>query len=112
MDPSAFHWSDLFNNTGAFGLVGWIVWHILSKTIPDLLAKHALEMTHARDSFIAALRDQRTDFREELNHERSATAGLAGAITKLSADVLNHDMAMRIAHARELESERAKAEAK
>ena len=66
------------------------------------LEAHNTEMRLARESFLTALQQQRSDFREELAAKRESVASLAQTIEKLSEIMVDHDRAMRAAHDHEV----------
>lgn len=68
---------ELAMNTGAFGLVAWLVYHTFKHTIPRLVK-----------DFKDTIEEQRKDFREELRLEREdfkiALESLGNKIDKLT----------------------------
>src|ERR1043165_7332351 len=106
-------WLQFVINGGALVIVAAVIYYVFTKSTPDLIATftgeirtqreaHNVELRLARESFLGALQQQRSDFREELAIKRDSVARLAETIEKLSAVVLEHDHAMRSAHDKEV----------
>jgi len=106
-------WIQFVINGGSLVIVAAVIYYVFTKSTPDLIATftgelrtqreaHHAEVRLARESFLEALRQQRSDFREELAAKREALARLAETIEKLSAVVLDHDRSMRATHDKEV----------
>ena len=106
-------WLQFVINGGALVIVAAVIYYVFNKSTPDLIATftgelrtqreaHNVEVRMARESYLEALRQQRSDFREELAAKRESVARLAETIEKLSAVVVEHDHAMRAAHDKEV----------
>ena len=102
-------WLQFVINGGALVIVAAVIYYVFTKSTPDLISTftgelrtqreaHNSEMRLARESFLAALQEQRSDFREELATKRESVARLAQTIEKLSEIMVDHDRAMRAAH--------------
>src|SRR5258708_2821932 len=76
-------WLQFVINGGALVIVAAVIYYVFTKSTPDLIATftgelrtqrdaHNTEMRLARESFLTALQQQRSDFREELAAMRAA----------------------------------------
>ena len=106
-------WLQFVINGGALVIVAAVIYYVFTKSTPDLIATftgelrtqrdaHNTEMRLARESFLTALQQQRSDFREELAAKRESVASLAQTIEMLSEIMVDHDRAMRAAHDHEV----------
>lgn len=63
-------WVGNVTNFSATGVLAWVVYYMLSKAVPDIIAKFTADNATARTAFLAEITDSRKTFREEIAAER------------------------------------------
>jgi len=63
-------WAQVVAQLGAVGACIYLLWHIVTITLPRRDAEFTTELKATRLEFTAELRQQREDFRQELRQQR------------------------------------------
>lgn len=70
MSDVDFTWQ-VFAEIGALGVILWLVWYAVTKTLPGMVDKHNAALQQQRDDFRAELAEQRLDFKDSLDKDRT-----------------------------------------
>jgi hypothetical protein len=75
MDPTAaMAGLDIFTKLGANAILGWIVWYMLSRAVPNLVEKFVADTGAARAAYLANETQSREAFMAELKAGRETFA--------------------------------------
>lgn len=56
-----------FINLGANAILAWLVWHLVTNSLPRIMDRAAVELSDARQSYLAALQKTREEHTEALS---------------------------------------------
>ena len=62
--------TEIASNLGSLGVLIFLFWRIITKTIPDLTEKFKDELDEQRKDFLKTMEDHRNDFQASINNHR------------------------------------------